>query len=347
MVATRDIVRGERILSEGYLLNVSEGMKEADLAASVAALTPKDRERFSDLTCNEQRHGPKSAFGIVATNGIPFRHRGKKHGGLFLTTSRVNHACDANVAFKWNPTTERLTIHALRAIKSGEEITYNYGFDTIFCCRAERQSRLQTTFGFVCLCAKCELKGDALRKSEERMEALADNRILAELHKRSDAILRVDASDNVQWMESTLALMAAECGAGHYHGVENFLQCFCEWCAAVGHQLDGIADTRGKWQWPWTPRLLQADEEVATEWLREQAGAYLEEAHSLAVRAHAMTRDIAGDDSPACQVWSDALARGCWRRQSSEAAPPDFEQLWRDGLAGPPLRVALASVVLS
>ena len=166
MVATRDIARGERILAEQPLLIVSEGMKEADLAASVAALTPKDHQRFSDLTCNEQRHGPKSAFGIVATNGIPFRHRGKKHGGLFLTTSRVNHACDANVAFKWNPTTERLTIHALRAIKSGEEITYNYGFDTIFCCRAERQSRLQTTFGFVCLCAKCELKGDALRKSE-------------------------------------------------------------------------------------------------------------------------------------------------------------------------------------
>ena len=48
-----------------------------------------------------------------------------------------------------------LTVHACRPIAVGEEICFNYGFDSIFAPRAERRERLQTTFGFECDCAKC------------------------------------------------------------------------------------------------------------------------------------------------------------------------------------------------
>ena len=170
-IALRQIELGERILTEAPLIMLSEGMAEAALTDAIDALSASDRSRLFDLSVNMERFGPeKTAFGIVTTNGIPFRQHGRRHGGVFAIACRFNHACDSNALYKWNAANGRLTVHATRRIEVGSEITFNYGYDSIFCPRDARQRRLRETFGFVCTCNHCALTGSALRESDERLE---------------------------------------------------------------------------------------------------------------------------------------------------------------------------------
>ena len=61
-------------------------------------------------------------LGIVRTNALPMGPD-LDTGGVFLTACRINHACDNNAQNFWNENIDRLTIHAVRDIRQGEEIT--------------------------------------------------------------------------------------------------------------------------------------------------------------------------------------------------------------------------------
>jgi len=324
-VALRAISVGERILTDFPLVLLKEGMKEHDLADQIAALSSADRTRLFSLSQNELRFGSTlSAAGITATNGIPFRHRGARHGGVFPLASRFNHSCDANALYKWNPASGALTVHATRDIDVGAEIHFNYGFDSIFATRAERQQWLLPTFGFACTCDKCSLTGAALQASDARNAALSDSNLLAELEAcgRIDVLLSTDAATALGQLEERYAQMHAE-SPGVLHGVENFLQVWVEWCESASRRLA---------------------EQPATMEVAEKAAAYMDAAWRWAQRARDVTGLIAGEDAPSYHIWVDALARGCWQSGAASPPGPDFERLWIDGLAAPPLDVALASL---
>lgn len=46
--------------------------------------------------------------------------------GLFLEMSQFNHACNPNAQATWNGSIGQETLHALRDIEDGEEITISY-----------------------------------------------------------------------------------------------------------------------------------------------------------------------------------------------------------------------------
>ena len=127
--ATRDIAQGERLLVESPL--TVQGGNCPSLERTVATLPLRDRERFFSLSQNEaiapgkfwstQQPGAKTPEGIAATNGIPFRHLGTVYGGIFPTTSRFNHSCCSNAAYKWNSALNKLTVHATIGIRKGDE----------------------------------------------------------------------------------------------------------------------------------------------------------------------------------------------------------------------------------
>lgn len=79
--------------------------------------------------------------------------------GLFLTFSRINHACDPNAV--WDTCRRRpgvMAIRAARDIRPGEEITIAYFWETTMAEEelAVEQRRARTLgWGFVCQCLKC------------------------------------------------------------------------------------------------------------------------------------------------------------------------------------------------
>ncbi|KAI1352305.1 hypothetical protein F5Y01DRAFT_324533 [Xylaria sp. FL0043] len=77
-----------------------------------------------------------------------------QHGmGVFRLTSRVNHSCVPNT-FKWyNWDLGQLTLHAMRDIQPGEELTADYVRGTLI-TKQERADRL-SNWDFTCTCRGC------------------------------------------------------------------------------------------------------------------------------------------------------------------------------------------------
>ena len=173
--ASRNIEVGERLLAERPL--VEQGPERPQLAAAVAALSATDRQRYFELTQNVSRFGEvKTARGIFETNAHPCHDYSAQHRAVFPLASRANHACYGanNATYKWNSQLRMLTVHATRRIRVGDEICVSYGYPEGCRLRAERQRHLLETFGFACGCAKCELSGDDLAASEQRLAIIQD-----------------------------------------------------------------------------------------------------------------------------------------------------------------------------
>lgn len=91
---------------------------------------------------------------------------GKYGSGVFPIHSRIGHSCEPNAHNAWNPTIQRLTLHATRDIRAGEEVCVDY---TANVCRTRRQRAfvLLSSWGVNCRCAACTQP--AVEKLRHRM----------------------------------------------------------------------------------------------------------------------------------------------------------------------------------
>ncbi|KAI0407245.1 hypothetical protein F4802DRAFT_605728 [Xylaria palmicola] len=175
LVAVLPIARGTRILSERPLVTSPQngtGLEKikASIGQQVNSLSEAQREAFLSL----HNIHPYSSFddkclGIFRTNAHPVENGGID-GGIFLETSRINHACDNNAQKYWNTTIKRHTIHAIREIAVGEEITITYL--GALRSRRRRQETLRAKFGFTCLCRLCILPERESKKVDNRLESI-------------------------------------------------------------------------------------------------------------------------------------------------------------------------------
>lgn len=173
MFATRRIARGTRLLAEAPIFRVPRDelnlqKLEAAIAQSVGLLSQVQRESFFAL---HNFHGTRhsQALGIARTNALPLGS-GASVGGIFLEASRINHSCRHNAQNTWNDSRGQVTIHVLRDVDDGEEITISYlGASENY---AARQSRLQKSFGFVCACELCTLPAPQRTQSDRRLNRI-------------------------------------------------------------------------------------------------------------------------------------------------------------------------------
>lgn len=77
-------------------------------------------------------------------------------GRLFLTTSRINHACQPNTRSRQTSEGHKVVI-SIRDIEEGEELTLRYLDHKLF-SRSEWQAETQRIWGFVCNCPGCRSK---------------------------------------------------------------------------------------------------------------------------------------------------------------------------------------------
>ncbi|KAL5590192.1 hypothetical protein FOBRF1_013749 [Fusarium oxysporum] len=127
LIATHRILKGTRVLSEEPIIRIPEDTPDspalrASLRRQVDELTSDQRRAFLSM-CNIYPGEADSQYlGIFRTNALPI----ESGSGIFLAARRINHTCDNNVQKAWNEGIKRHTVHALRDIDKGEEITITY-----------------------------------------------------------------------------------------------------------------------------------------------------------------------------------------------------------------------------
>ncbi|KAM0252572.1 hypothetical protein ACHAQJ_007655 [Trichoderma viride] len=173
VIATSKIPKGTRILSEAPIFKMprigSDRKVVNDLIIkAVKGLSKTDQRAFFSLhNAHGRDHSP--FLGIARTNALPLGSEAHE-GGIFLEASRINHSCQHNAQNTWNANLGRITIHALRDIEEGQEITISYLGSTME--YAERQRLLKEKFHFDCGCELCSATLAQRKESDIRLRKM-------------------------------------------------------------------------------------------------------------------------------------------------------------------------------
>jgi hypothetical protein len=180
MIAASQIPKGARILSETPVFIVPKydfdfQHLECVVTGEVGRLIESQRKAFFALH-NIYGDSHSNELGIARTNVLPLGSNASQ-GGLFLEASRINHSCRHNAQNTWNSALGRLTVHALKDIKKGDEITISYLAASEN--YAARQARLKAAFDFDCNCSLCSLPIEQRKMSDQRLDKITrlDERI--------------------------------------------------------------------------------------------------------------------------------------------------------------------------
>ncbi|KAG6292103.1 hypothetical protein E4U09_003561 [Claviceps aff. purpurea] len=194
LVATANIIKGTRILSEQAAIALPFGLPDKErrkiISQQLKTLNNDARNAFLSL---QNRFPTKSQYvGIFNTNSLCIKTSTDEgsfvdQAAIFLIASLINHNCENNAQQSWNNNTRRHNIHALRDIQEGEEITLSYVFSLLD--RAGRQALLKKSFNFTCSCRLCSLP---IRESQRRDGNVQRVAALDEVakHQRSTAPLQ-------------------------------------------------------------------------------------------------------------------------------------------------------------
>ncbi|KAG6292098.1 hypothetical protein E4U09_003556 [Claviceps aff. purpurea] len=174
LVATRHIPRGTRILAEKALISVPKGMysgkRDELIRQQVEALTNDQRDAFLSMrNIHPFENLPAQCLGIIQTNALPAQEYPDTQA-IFLEACRINHDCQNNAVHQWNANIEQGTVHALRDIQPGEEITISYVFSLK--SRETRQKQLKDSFDFTCSCRLCSLLEDESEERDRKLEQI-------------------------------------------------------------------------------------------------------------------------------------------------------------------------------
>jgi hypothetical protein len=174
LIAVQNISKGTRIISEKPLFRIPRsgiGIEQPALEKAIdrklSLLSQDGRRAFLSLYNN----APGDSYplsGIVKTNALPLGTSASE-GGLFPEASRINHACIPNCQHTWNDNIGEETIHAVRHISKGEEITISYADTGTF---ESRRRHLKKLFAFDCTCELCSLPEAAREVSDNRQSEI-------------------------------------------------------------------------------------------------------------------------------------------------------------------------------
>jgi hypothetical protein len=131
----------------------------------VRSLSKEQQRQYLSLHNHDPERDPErhKLSGIYRTNVLPCNT--SEFGAVYFTICLINHSCDKNSHHSWQSARNRGTIHALRDIRAGEEITISYDDEDV---SSVRRPFLKESFGFDCGCDVCSLLPSEVKESDAR-----------------------------------------------------------------------------------------------------------------------------------------------------------------------------------
>jgi hypothetical protein len=86
--------------------------------------------------------------------------------GLFLETAGLRHSCVPNCFAKYNSTTNLMTVHTMKPIVEGEELTVSTISAIYYQNASSRAAELHAKFGTTCACEACDPRHRNFKKHE-------------------------------------------------------------------------------------------------------------------------------------------------------------------------------------
>ncbi|KAL2061406.1 hypothetical protein VTL71DRAFT_7679 [Oculimacula yallundae] len=138
--ATKDVEKGTIVMTEKPLFRASF----MEVFFELEKLTKAQRQEYKTLHGHMELSDSRE-LAIFKTNR--FETSGSK-GGIFIKSSRFNHACHpwATCNYRYDESSTTLTFTACKPIKKGEEITISY---------TSNPAQLMDNYGFYCDCLNC------------------------------------------------------------------------------------------------------------------------------------------------------------------------------------------------
>ncbi|KAG8530416.1 uncharacterized protein KY384_004918 [Bacidia gigantensis] len=192
LFALRDIKSGTRVISEESIMDMEPGENNFKCPWRFLKLDPEKQATFLSLQYNEDKEQDgliREAFLAQEEAGaagkiLPIETQiriariygqygfKRKDGGtrFCINTKLINHACIPNTDHAWNPDIQRMTVHAVRDIRKGEELFHSYVQP--WYPREQRLARLEKQFDFYCTCSACDISTDFGLSSAIRRERL-------------------------------------------------------------------------------------------------------------------------------------------------------------------------------
>ena len=176
MFATTGIQKGTRILAEKPFftlarspeLSWSDPYAPNDMSEAYNRLPDSKRLKYIQLHC-PKRTDCSILVSIYEANCFEMG----SGDCVCIDASRLNHSCIPNAHYSWNENIKSLTVHAVKDIPEGEEITISYcsGFRTL-----EARRRKLKPYVFTCLCSACQEDTNFGRLSRTRRREMVDLR---------------------------------------------------------------------------------------------------------------------------------------------------------------------------
>ena len=133
---------GAILLSESPLVILMDTGARADpLDATVAALSPTQRQSFLSLSHFSRNPNESTHRSIVYCNGYSIMK--DMATGVFETASRINHSCAPNSGYLWKESIGKMVFWNWSKLLKGEEVTVDYGHE---------KGQLKRIYGFECQC---------------------------------------------------------------------------------------------------------------------------------------------------------------------------------------------------
>ncbi|KAG5973099.1 hypothetical protein E4U56_005299 [Claviceps arundinis] len=168
LMARVSIPKGTRILVEKPLViaasqTSSVTAMEKGIENQLRQLSEKKAGQFFCLH-NSFRGVLPPFTGTVQTNALACGE-GSSISAVYPTLCLINNACRPNCQQTWNQEAKHETIHAIRDIAAGEEITIAYIPSS---SSAQRRHYLKEKFRFDCACEMCVLPAADIQASDDR-----------------------------------------------------------------------------------------------------------------------------------------------------------------------------------